>query len=217
MRILKIKVPSKIILEFGLPNYFDVVDYMEILQIYEYDSTNFFALEKIIFKKDKIDQLDKFLKELFFAQSYQILEKNKDEILCILKQRNTSGFWPAFLSNTFALIPPINFDPEAIVFGIIAKDDQLLNTVMDQLKTFKSMEILSVAKPDETIANSINAMPRLTNKQKAIMRFATRNGYFKTPKQISTKQIAEHFRVSPSAILNHIKKAERSLMQYFFG
>jgi len=74
-----------------------------------------------------------------------------------------------------------------------------------------------VAEVDETITNSMKMMPRLTNKQKLIMIFATRNGYFKIPKQISTKRIAEHFQISTSAILNHIQKAERSIMEYFFG
>ena len=216
MRIIKIKVPSKTILEFGLPNYFDVVEYIEILQIYEYDSNNFFAMTKIIFKKGKINEVDKYLRELFFAQSYKILEKKSNEILCIMKQRNTSGFWPAFLSKSFALIPPIIFDPDAILFGVIAKDDELF-TIINQHEIFKSFELLSVANIDETSANSMITMPKLTNRQKEIMIFATRKGYFKIPKQISTKRIAEHFQVSTSAILNHIKKAERSIMEYFFG
>ncbi|MEJ2279991.1 MAG: helix-turn-helix domain-containing protein [Candidatus Lokiarchaeota archaeon] len=74
-----------------------------------------------------------------------------------------------------------------------------------------------MANIDETIANSINIMPKLTTRQKQIMIFATRNGYFKIPKQISTKRIAEHFQISTSAILNHIQKAERSIMEFFFG
>ena len=216
MRILKIKIPSKTILEFGLPNFFEVVEYIEILQIYEYDSNNFFAMNKIIFKEGKIGELDKHLRKLFFAQSYKILERKSNEILCIMKQRNDSGFWPAFLSKSFALIPPLVFDPEVIIFGVIAKDEEL-STLLFEHEIFKSMQLLSVSKVDEFIMNPMIAMPRLTNRQKEIMTYATRNGYFKIPKQISTKKIAENFQVSSSAILNHIQKAERSIMEYFFG
>ena len=172
-------------------------------------------MNKIIFKKGKINELDKILRELFFAQSYKILEKKSDEILCIMKQRNTSGFWPAFLSKSFALIPPIVFDPDAVLIGVIAKDDELTSVLNHEI--FKSMELISVANIDETIGKSINMIPRLTSRQKEIMIFATRKGYFKIPKQISTKRIAEHFQVSPSAILNHIQKAERSIMEHLFG
>ena len=216
MRLLKIKIPTKTILDFGLPNYFDVIEYIEVLQIYEYDSNNFFALYKIVFKKGKINELDKFLRGLFFAKSYKILEKKSNEILCIMKQRNTSGFWPEFLSESFALIPPIVFDPDAVIFEVIAKDDDI-NNILSQHKIFKSMQLLSVSNIDETISHSMNAMPRLTNRQKEIMIFANRNGYFKIPKQISTKKIAEHFQISSSAVLNHIQKAERTIMEYFFG
>ncbi|NHJ22224.1 MAG: hypothetical protein EAX91_14860 [Candidatus Lokiarchaeota archaeon] len=216
MRLLKIKIPSKTILDFGLPNYFEVIEYIEVLQIYEYDSNNFFALNKIIFKKGKINELDKILRELFFAQSYKILEKKSDEILVIMKQRNTSGFWPAFLSKSFALIPPIKFDPDAVIFGVIAKEEEL-NDVLTQHELFRSMQLLSVSNIDESIANPMNTMPNLTNRQKEIMIFATRNGYFQVPKQIKTEKIAEHFKISSSAILNHIQKAERSIMEYFFG
>ena len=216
MRLLKIKIPSKTILDFGLPYYFDVIEYIEVLQIYEYDSNNFFALNKIIFKKGKINELDKILRELFYAKSYKILEKKSNEILCIMKQLNTSGFWPEFLSKSFALIPPIIFDPDAVIFGVIAKDNEI-NTILNKHKIFKTMQLLSATNIDETIANSMKVMPRLTNRQREIMIFATRYGYFKVPKQISTKKIAEHFQVSSSAILNHIQKAERSIMEYFFG
>lgn len=60
---------------------------------------------KILFKKEKIGEADKHLQHLFHPQSFQILEKGSDEILCIMKQRNNSGFWPALLSGSWALIP----------------------------------------------------------------------------------------------------------------
>ena len=79
------------------------------------------------------------------------------------------------------------------------------------------MKLLSVTNVDENITSSMNGMPRLTNRQKEILVFATRKGYFKVPKQILTQQIAEHFQISSSAILNHIQKAEKSIMEFFFG
>ncbi len=216
MRILKIKIPTKTLLELGLPNLFEVVDRIEVLQFYRYDRNNFFAMYQIMFKKEKMGELEKHLRELFYAQSFQILEKKSNEILCIMKQRNTSGFWPALLSDSWALIPPLILDSDAIVFSVLAKEDEQLNTILNQLKMFKSMQLLSVANVDEKTASSMNTMPRLTSRQKEILTFATRRGYFEIPKQISTQQVAEHFQVSSSAIINHLQKAEKSIMEYFF-
>ena len=217
MRVLKFKVPSSTIIKLGLPNYSEVVEYIEVLQLYEYDSKNLFALYRIIFKKGRINERDKILKEFFFAKSFQILEKKSNEILCIMKQRNSSGFWPTFLSKSFALIPPLIFDTESVRFSIIAKDDVKFNIVMKQLKRFKPLQLISIANLDEKITDSINPMPKLTNKQKMIMIYATRNGYFQSPKNISTENIANHFKISTSAVLDHIQKAKKSVMEYFFG
>jgi predicted DNA binding protein len=217
MRVLKIKIPSKTLLELGLPNHFEVVDHVEVLQIYQYDSKNFFAMSKIKFRNDKIGEVDRYLRELFFAQSYQILEEKSNEILCIMKQRKTSGFWPALLSSSAVLIPPIILDPNAVVFSIIPKDDERLNTIINQLKMFKQMQLLSITNIDEKTTSSLNTIPMLTSRQKEIMTFATRHGYFEIPKQITTQQVAQHFDVSSSAILNHLQKAEKILMRFYFG
>nr|MDO8113757.1 helix-turn-helix domain-containing protein [Candidatus Sigynarchaeota archaeon] len=217
MRVLKIKIPSRTLLDLGLPNYFNVVDSIEVLQIYQYDRNNFFSLHKILFKPGTIEALDRHLRVLFHAQSFQVLETKGNEVLCIMKQRKTTGFWPALLSGSWALIAPINIDHDAVVFSVIAKEDAQLNAILNQLKMFKSIKLLAISKPDDMAGNAVNAMPRLTNRQREIMTFAARHGYFEVPKQVSTQQIAEHFQISPSAVINHVQKAEKAIMKTLFG
>jgi predicted DNA binding protein len=217
MRILKIKIPSKALLDLGLPNHFEVIKHLEVLQIFQYDRNNFFAMYKIVLKNEKMEGLETYLQDLFQAQTFQVLEKKADEILCIIKQRNKSGFWPKLLTGSWALMPPLILDPDAVVFSVIIKDDDHLYAIMNQLKMFESMQLLAVANMDEMAANSMSTMPRLTNRQKEVMTYATRKGYFKMPKQISTERVAEHFQISASAILNHVQKAEKTIMEYLFG
>ncbi len=217
MRVLKIKIPSSTLRDLGLPDLFKSVEHVEIIDIFQYDRNNFFSMHKILFKPGVIDSIDQQLKELFSAQSFQVLETRGDEILCIMKQRKTSGFWPALLAGSWALIPPIVIDPEVVLFSVIAKEDAQLNTILNQLKMFKSIELLAVSKPDEMAASVMGAMPRLTNRQREIMTYATRHGYFEVPRQVSTHEIAAHFQVSPSAVINHVQKAEKAIMKSLFG
>ncbi|NHI93736.1 MAG: hypothetical protein EAX96_14715 [Candidatus Lokiarchaeota archaeon] len=217
MRIYKFKIRSQDLFDLGLPDYFDVIKNLEVLQIYKYDHNTFIALFNILFKKEKFGNFEKYLRELFEVQEFYILEKRKNEILCIMKHRKTSSFWPAFVSSSYTLIPPLVMDPEMVLFSVIANDDEQLNIVLNQLKMFKGMKLLSVTNLDELNINTVNTMPRLTTRQKEIISYAARNGYFKMPKQISTRQIAENFHVSTAAILNHLQKAEKSIMEYFFG
>jgi len=217
MRVLKITIPTKTLEDFGLPDYFKSMDFIEVLQIYQYDRNNFFALHKILFKPGMIDALDQQLKEFFHAQTFQVLETRGNEVLCIMKQRNTAGFWPALLSGSWALIPPITIDSELVLFSVIAKEDAKLNIILNQLKMFKSIKVLAISKVDEMTSSTPSAMPRLTNRQREILAFATRHGYFEMPKQVSTKQIADNFDISPSAVINHVQKAEKAIMKFLFG
>jgi predicted DNA binding protein len=217
MRVLKITFPTKTLETLGLPDFFKLVDFIEVLQIYQYDRNNFFAMFKILFKPGMINVIDQQLNDLFHAQTSQVLETRENEVLCIMKQRNTAGFWPALLSGSWALIPPITIDPAAVIFTVIAKEDAQLNSILNQLKMFKSIKVLSISKVDDMAGSSTSAMPRLTNRQREILAFATRHGYFEMPKQVSTQQIADHFNISPSAVINHVQKAEKAIMKFFFG
>jgi hypothetical protein len=123
MRIIKLKIPSNTLLTLGNPDYFTVVRRLEVLQIYQYDRNNFFSLQKILFKPNNVQNLVQNLSQLFLAQSFHILETKGDEILCIIKQSSTSGFWPSLLSESWALLPPLIVDPEMIMVTLIVKED----------------------------------------------------------------------------------------------
>ncbi len=217
MRILKIKIPTKTLLTLKIPDYFSVINHIEILQIYQYDRNNFFSLHKILFKPNEIQNLAHYLYDLFLAQSFQILETKGDEALCIIKQRSSSGFWPSLLSESWALLPPIIIDPDAMIASIIMREDNQLSAILKQLNAITSIELLAISNPNEIAENFTQSLPGLTSRQREIMTYAARRGYFELPKKISTKQIAEHFAISTSAVINHIQKAEKILVKYHFG
>lgn len=217
MRLLKIKLLSKILPNLGLPYYFRLINTLEIVHIYQYDRYNFFSLNKILLKSQQTHSIEKELKDLFKTQSIIILEKRGPEILCIIKQRKSEGFWPALLSGAWALIPPIVINPHTIVFSIISKDEEELSKALNQLNVFQPIEVLATRKIDETTAYMNSLSPKLTNRQHEIISYAQRHGFFDIPKKTSLVEIAENFGISPSAAGNHIQKAEKILMKYFFG
>ncbi len=217
MRIIKIKIPSKTLLTLGNPDYFTVVQHIEVLQIYQYDRNNFFSLQKILFKPTQIHNLVQNLYEIFLAQSFHILDTRGDEVLCMIKQSSTSGFWPSLLSQSWVLLPPLIIDPDMMIVTFIVKEDYQLSPILTQFSGFKSIELLAISKPEETIENFMQSLPRLTARQREIITYASRQGYFELPKKVSTQQLAEHFGISTSAILNHIQKAEKIMVKFHFG
>lgn len=217
MRLLKIKILPEILFDFGLPDYFQIVNSIEIVQIYQYDRYNFFSLNKIQFKSQQIESIETALSNIFQVQSATVLEKKGSEILCIIKQRKSEGFWPALLSGSWALIPPIIINPHSTIISIISKDEDQFSEILDQLKIFKSIEILSASNVDETTAYLNSSQPRLTSRQREIMNYAQEQGFFDIPKKTSLGEIGKNFGISASAAGNHIQKAEKILMKFFFG
>ena len=59
--------------------------------------------------------------------------------------------------------------------------------------------------------------PNFPVKQHEIALYATRNGYYDTPRKIGAKELATHFNISISAVNEHLRKAEKTTMHYFFS
>jgi predicted DNA binding protein len=215
MKLIKIKIPSGILKEFGFLDIFQEVDSIEVVQIYQYDQKNFFSLQKIILKRKEV--LDKILKKYFNTTSFQLLETKGDMLLCIMKQRKTSGFWPLLFSGNWALIPPISINAEHVIFSLLAKEDAHLPQILNLLHRIKSFEILSIGNPTNLVLTSSQSTPQLTTRQREIMTFASNHGFYDIPKKISIYELAEQFHITPSGVNNHIQKAERALMKFYFG
>jgi predicted DNA binding protein len=58
--------------------------------------------------------------------------------------------------------------------------------------------------------------PELTDKQKTAIELAIKNGYYEYPRKIELKKLAKIMKVSYSTYQAHLRKAEKSLIPFFF-
>jgi len=217
MKLIKIKLGTKFLEAFGLPNYFSELEYIELVQIYQYDRLNFFSLQRMLFKPNRIDHKEEIIKNLFQATFFQQLEQNGNELLCIMKQRNDLGFWPLLISGSWGLIPPLSVDPHSIMISIIVKEENMQSLFEALDKYTQDSELLAVTDVVNAMEKVGVPLPSFTGRQHEIMAYATRHGYFDIPRKCSTEKIAEKFGVSVAAINEHMRKVERTVMRYFFG
>jgi predicted DNA binding protein len=59
--------------------------------------------------------------------------------------------------------------------------------------------------------------PELTDKQKAAIKLAIEEGYYKIPREIDVKDLAKKSRLAFSTFQNHLRKAESKLIPYSFS
>jgi predicted DNA binding protein len=226
IRVIKLKISSDFLKNIGLSELFINIKFVEISEIYQFDRMNFFSVQKIILQPEtaralnKTDQIDEMIKKQFKVQFYQKLEQTGDEILCIMKQRSDVGFWPLLLSGPWAIIPPITVDSEAIITTIITRKEfiQKKEGLFEILQKYtKSFEILAINDLQKALEKFAHPMPSFTERQREIATFAMRNGFFESPKKITANEIAKKFGISVSAVNDHIRKVEKTVMRYFFS
>lgn len=224
MQLVKIKYPTEIIISLHLLN-FEKIKYLEVIEIFQYDRLNFVTLNRI-FIKDRKDNPEKIIETTFHPELYQIIEIEGDEIMFLMKHRNDKGFWPSLMSDSWTILPPIIIDEKYI------KETLLIKTNFEEVykeysKIIKNLEVVAINEihhiseehvlQKKQLVPNWQPFPLFTARQQEIATYATRHGYYKSPKEISADSLAEKFNISISAVNEHLRKAEQVAMRYFFS
>jgi len=223
MKIIRLQIPGNFLEHVGFADLFQHLEFIEILNAFQYDQNHFFALQRIKFKPNLIKNLDNYIKKKFNPQSFQLLNQTKDEIICIMNQKNTSGFFPIVDSGPWAFLFPIHVSQEVLLINIISQNEyvnklfDVINLFTENYKIIGMTDLDKIDAIDQTIWRSAIPFPNFTKRQQEVAAYAAKRGFFKTPKKASAAQIANHFGISESAINKLLKTAKNLAMEYFFG
>lgn len=223
MKIVRLQIPGNFLEHIGFTDLFQQLEFIEILNAFQYDQNHFFALQRIRFKPGLTQDLVKAIKKQFNPQSFQLLNQSKNEIICIMNQNKTSGFFPIVDSGPWAFLFPIHVSQDVLLINIISQKEYV-NKLFSAIESFtEKYEIIGmndldeINEIDQTIWRSAIPFPKFTKRQREVATYAAKEGFFKTPKKISAAQIANHFGISESAVNKLLKTAKNLAMQYFFG
>jgi len=223
MKIIRLQIPGNFLEHVGFADLFQNLEFIEILNAFQYDQNHFFALQRIKFKPNIIKDLNKYIRKEFKPQSFQLLNQTRNEIICIMNQNKTSGFFPILDSGPWAFIFPIHVSQEVLLINIISQNEYV-KKLFDVISSFtENYEIIGMTDLDkidaidQTIWRSAIPFPNFTKRQQEVAAYAAKRGFFKTPKKVSAAQIANHFRISESAVNRLLKTAKNLAMEYFFG
>jgi predicted DNA binding protein len=217
MKIERIQLSSDFLANLGYKDFVSDITHFEILQNFQYDQNNFFSLVKVVFKPDALSRWEQVMKTKMGVDSIQLLKKSGNSVMCILKSKSEAGFWPKLEPGPWAIIPPISIDAESIVLTLIS-DEPFLELLYNMIsKHATSFKILAINDMTEDLNGHTSKSPNFTDRQREITKYAVRMGYYNSPKRISAESIAGYFGISVSAMNEHLRKAERQAMEYFFS
>jgi predicted DNA binding protein len=207
-----IKVPTNL----WYAEFFDIVEKYEVLQILSYGKENIYMIFKIKFYDKKANP--KILEELnldFYDTEVITEDKSKNEYICFSKHR-----WPENLLNTIfknidvLIEPPIILEDNYLIVKSLIEYKDLDDVLkLAEKMTGNMIEILSITSINP---NYDNLYLTLTDRQKEIIFYAVRQGYYDIPRKISSKELANKFNISESALYEHLRKIEKAIFNSIF-
>ncbi|MFX1479422.1 MAG: helix-turn-helix domain-containing protein [Promethearchaeota archaeon] len=215
MKNLK-KIVLKVPLDSKSRKFFDLLEKYELLQVHRQDNDQIFATQKVKFKDPNMHpkQLEG---ESYGISFIEVIKEDKmnNEFIFFSKHKWVEET-KRFLDRLDLIIdPPIVLDRERLLVSIIAESkniDEFVNSLNHFYK--EELDILSISHMQP---NYENLFLKLTERQKEIAYYAVQHGYFKIPRRINSKKIATHFKISRSALYEHLRKIERTIFHSLFN
>ncbi|MFX1388426.1 MAG: helix-turn-helix domain-containing protein [Promethearchaeota archaeon] len=215
MKQLK-KIVLKVPLDSQSRKFFDLMEKYELLQIHRQDEDQIFATQKVKFKDPKMHP--KMLEGEHYGMSYiEVINQDKgnNEFIFFSKHKWIKQI-KEFLDKLDLIIdPPIILDQDRLLVSIITVSKNV-NKFVESLDAFynNKLEILSIS---DIQPNYENLFLKLTDRQKEIVYYAIQQGYFEIPRRINSKKIANHFKISRSALYEHLRKIEKIIYNTIFS
>jgi len=104
---------------------------------------------------------------------------------------------------------PMEFDGERIRVTLLGDPSRMRRVLGWLHKSGLSYKIASVG---DARFGRISLFSMLTEKQKRAMIAAYEKGYYDVPRRIGAKEIAQILKVSPSTLVEHLRRAEKHLL-----
>ena len=164
MKIIRLQIPGNFLKHVGFADLFQHLEFIEILNAFQYDQNHFFALQRIRFKPNTIKDLGKYINQKFNPQSFQLLNQTKNEIICIMNQNKTAGFFPIVDSGPWAFLFPIHVSQEVLLINIISQNEyvnklfNVINSFTENYDIIGMTDLDKIDAIDQTIWRSNNLL-----------------------------------------------------------
>lgn len=223
MKALRLQLPGQFLKHVGFSSILELVEWVEILQAFQYDQTHMFSIQRMKFKEEIQTDIEDFIRAKFNPEFFKLLNMKGREITCIMNQIQSSGFFPIIDSGPWAFRFPIFVSEEKILLSLISQDEylpklhEILTSFTDSYDILSSTDLEKIEDIKKFFGKYFMPFPNFTSKQREIASFATKHGYFRSPKLISAYKIAKEFNISVSAVNKHLNNLKNTAVQYFFG
>ena len=221
MKRVKFRIPmDRINYEF-----FDTFEWFMDLVEWGYGDTYFFLgsdvvkLVEIKFKEDvNPEEITKKLLEIPYIKDAKLIPKNDHYILYVRANILEVPFSKNVLEifdiqkKGMVVFEKSTFTPSEFYLYAVC-EDELVGDVISVVKKVYGGELVSV----EDYSPEESPLSKLTGKQLETLLLAYKSGYFDSPRRVTLRDLAEMLNLSPSTVKEHLRKAQRKILEEIIG
>ncbi len=147
-----------------------------------------------------------------FAKILNVIDQNENKFLAIIQikyEPSLASIYSAFGLDQIFYETPAYLDKNRLVFSILGEKESLSSFLKLMKNILGDSTILRIQ--DHTFKDE-SLLSGLTDRQKEILTKAKQLGYYEIPRKITSMELANEFKISKSAVLEHLRKAEGKIM-----
>ena len=140
----------------------------------------------------------------------EMIEEKGDEVLCLIKVSEVPGFegLKQKADLDLKMVPPMRLTKEKVTYSFVGEDEQIAK-MLALAKDIGGDIKLSVHQASFERSDLLSV---LTERQRSLMLLAKDMGYYEYPRRARTEDMAKAAGLSPSTVIEHLRKSEVRLM-----
>jgi len=210
MRRLILEVLEKDLCKVGvLTEDFQKIRSLELQHVLRQDTEQFAVIARIEFK-DETSRIDDFLADGVIKDA-QVLEQQNDRSYIVFMKGGPS-LSPVLDSMGIEagyLFPPVEIQDGKIKFSILGTSAQIQKSLEKVASIGLRYKIVSLT---DAKFSPTSPLAKLTEKQREVIITAYKLGYYDIPRRINSEKLARKLNIGNSAFGEHLRKAERCLL-----
>lgn len=189
----------------------DNVEVVEALRCFKCDLEGLAIICRIRLKDKSMDIKDLVGKGLLTNIEILYREKDNGSIVVFIEGRSCVPQPPkgAHVPKLLVARPPDFLDIDRMKVEIVGKEMDVKKLLQYANKWSNTYKILGLTSID---AKAESPLSKLTAKQKQVLLTAFALGYYDVPRRISSEDLSRHLKADKSTIVEHLRKAERKLI-----
>ncbi len=199
-----------------LARRYKIIIYGYMINHYIKNNYHYFTLSVFLDCDEETKKL--VINDLWNFKRVNNLEDQGSFLICELKitdkmekEKKPSLFYnPALIQ-----VKPFILDPEGweeLEFAAFNRKD--LDKVLEISEKLYKLKLLYIKQEKIDSFSVMNLFPKLTDKQKEMLKLAIENGYYSYPRKTNIKELAKRNKMSFSTFQEHLRKAENKLIPF---